>query len=66
MLNHHHYCRWYRTTTQTDPCYFYLQLNQHLTTFLQRHKHKERTASNGMYKLRLYSHMRSQTPVTYK
>ena len=27
-----YHCRWYRTTTQTDNCCSYLQLNQHLTT----------------------------------
>ena len=43
-----------------------LQLNQHLTAFLQHHKHKERTASVGMYGLRLCSHVRPQTPVTYE
>ena len=58
--------RWYRTTTRTDLCCFHLQLNQHLTAFLQRHKHKERTASGGMYGPRLHSHVRPQTPVTYE
>ena len=49
MLDHYHYRRWYRTTTRTDFCCIHLQLNQHLTAFLQHHKHKERTASGGMY-----------------
>ena len=34
--------------------------------FLQHHKYKERTASDGIYRLRLYSHMHPQTPVTYE
>jgi hypothetical protein len=29
----------------------------HLTALLQHHKHKERTASSGMYRLRLYSYI---------
>jgi hypothetical protein len=66
MLDHYHYRRWYRTTTRTDFCCFHLQLNQHLAAFLQRHKHKERTASGGMYGPRLRSHVRPQTPVTYE
>ena len=66
MLDHYHYRRWYRTTTRTDLCCFHLQLNQYLTAFLQRHKHKERTASGGIYGQRLRSHMRPQTPVTYE
>src|SRR5271156_691613 len=50
MLDHYHYRRWYRTTTRTDLCCFHLQLNQYLAPFLQHHKHKERTASGGMYR----------------
>ena len=40
--------------------------NQYLTAFLHRHKHKERTASGGIYGQRLRSHVRPQTPVTYE
>ena len=36
------------------------------TAFLQHHKHKERTASGGMYGLRLCSYVRPQTPMTYE
>ena len=57
-------CSIYSTTV--NFCGFHLQLNQHLTTFLQRHKHKERTASSGIYGQRLRGHVRPQTPVTYK
>jgi hypothetical protein len=67
MLNHCHYRRWYRTTTQTDFCCFHLQLNQHLTAFLQRHKHKEKKELPVWeHTERLHSHVRPQTPVTYE
>ena len=54
--------RWYRTTTWIDFCCFHLQLNQYLTAFLQSHKHKERTASGGIYGQRLCSHVRPKRP----
>ena len=62
MLDHYHHRRWYRTTTRTDFCCFHLQLNQRLTAFLQRHKHKERTASGGIYGQRLRGHVRPKRP----
>ena len=37
-----------------------------IIAFLQHYKHEERTASGGMYRPRLCSHVRPQTPVTYK
>ena len=37
-----------------------------ITTFLQHHKHKERTASGGIYGPRLRTHVRPQTPVSYE
>ena len=46
----------------TNSCCFHLQLNQHLTAFLQYRKHKERTANIGIYYVVTYA----PTPVTYK
>ena len=65
MLNYYHYRRWYRTTTWIDFCCFYLQLNQHLTAFLQRYKHKEKKELpvwEHIERLRSYMHPKRPWP----